>query len=64
MPQQLVQMHDQLRALQKYIGEVRVLLEIDAEKSGQMVLELALRYMEKASTIIALYEKRKAKNTL
>jgi hypothetical protein len=57
-------MHDQLRALQKYIGEVRVLLEIDAEKSGQMVLELALRYMEKASTIIALYEKRKAKNTV
>jgi hypothetical protein len=63
LPQQLAQIQEQLKSINKYIKEVRAILEIDCEKSSQMVLELALRYIEKSSSFMAQYEKKaKPKN--
>jgi hypothetical protein len=38
LPQQLAQIQEQLKTINKYIKEVRAILEIDPEKSSQMVL--------------------------
>jgi hypothetical protein len=63
LPQQLGLIQEQLKAINKYTKEVRVILEIDADKSPQMVLELALRYMEKSTAFMAQYERKsKPKN--
>lgn len=63
LPQQLILIQEQLKAINKYTKEVRVILEIDGDKSPQMVLELALRYMEKSTAFMAHYERKsKQKN--
>lgn len=54
LPEQLIQVYDQLKGMNKFIKEVKSILEIDGNHSYQSILDLTVRYIEKTSTLMAM----------
>jgi hypothetical protein len=60
LPQQLMRIQEQLKVIDKFVKECRIILEI-GPSSSQEVLQLVLRYLEKTSSLVSQLERKKPK---
>lgn len=58
LPQQLIKIQEQLKSIDKFVKQARILLEI-GESTSQEVLELVLRYLEKTTSLVSQLQKKK-----